>query len=503
MSERRLYIIGIDAAPLWLLDELRREYNLRGFGIFYDNGSMRNMNSVLPPMTGPAWPTIYTGLKPGGHGVPDFFRITRDYSKDIAYFDPESARPFWYDLSKRGMRSLLVTPAMAVTLPKMEGIDMITGFPLPPRFSSDELRRISDRHNFRGEVDGVEAGMKEGKVTLAHASKEYVGSIGRRSDVSMELIERNDYDLSFVCFTETDRMQHFSLNDKGYREYIGPLYEKISEFLLWVEARARRESAQVMIVSDHGAQPIREKFLLNAWLIKNGYAALKPKVLEGIRSSSQAKAAGGIKYSIRERAMRSGLRKVYDRMPQRVRKAGRDILGSALSGASGGDYTRIHDFDLDMRKTRAFASVSNGPVCTIFINDGRFSESTVKNSERQRLKREIESKLKNIRDSSGKRVIVDLFDGAEYYAGTKSFIPPDILAEARPGCILDIFNYSDREEFMRPEQAKSGDHIRNGIFGATPYGKDMLSGKKNVDLTSINPIVLHYFGIARKQNKKV
>ncbi|MDE1857339.1 MAG: alkaline phosphatase family protein [Candidatus Micrarchaeota archaeon] len=490
---RKMYLIGIDAAPLWLLNDIRKGYDLKGFDIFYSNGSMRNMESVLPPMTGPAWPTIYTGLKPGQHGVPDFFRLRSDYVRDVAYFNPETAKPFWYSLAEHGMKSLLVTPAMAVTLPKMDGVDMITGFPLPPRFSSDSIKRVADKHRFKGELEGVESGMKEGKVTLAQASKSYVGTIERRSEVSIELIERNGYDISFICFTETDRMQHFSLNNPDWREYVGPLYEKISEFLLWVESRARKEGAQVLLVSDHGAQPIREKFLLNAWLIRNGYAALKPKVLEDIRAASTHGA--GLKYNVREKMLKSGLRKVYDRMPHRIKKAGREILGAAFSGASGGAYTRIHDFDIDMDNTRAFAAVSNGPVCTIFINDNRFDKGTVAKSGRARLRNEIVSKLRGIRDASGRKVVVEIFDGLEYYKGTKRFIPPDIMAEAREGCMFDVFNFSERSDFMKPELAKSGDHIRNGIFAAEPFRKSLLAGAPRPDLTCINPMVLRYFGI--------
>ena len=65
--------------------------------------------------------------------------------------------------------------------------------------------------------------------------------------------------------------------------------------------------------------------------------------------------------------------------------------------------------------------------------------------------------------------------------------------EAREGYTIDIFNFSKSSMFMDPEDAKSGDHIRNGIFGTYPKVADT-----GVDaVTDVKEFILKYFGAYR------
>ncbi|EQD52970.1 Type I phosphodiesterase / nucleotide pyrophosphatase superfamily, partial [mine drainage metagenome] len=160
------------------------------------------------------------------------------------------------------------------------------------KFSSKYVQKIAESNGFAGEPD-IEADIKSGKMTLANASELFQQSILKRSNVAMDMLNKKDYDFAFICFTEQDRLQHFSLNLKEWRDYVMPLYERISEFLTWLEKRAESENATILLVSDHGAQPIKEKFLMNGWLINNGYAKLKPELEQAMNNSN---AMSSIKY---------------------------------------------------------------------------------------------------------------------------------------------------------------------------------------------------------------
>ena len=130
--QKKLYLIGVDALPLWLLRELCKEKGFEGFRRLMNERVIVDSESVLPPMTGPAWPTIYTGLSPEQHRIQDFFVLRSNYTPDIVFYDSEKIRPFWETLAERGHRCLVVTPATVVKLSKNENVDMISGFPLPP-----------------------------------------------------------------------------------------------------------------------------------------------------------------------------------------------------------------------------------------------------------------------------------------------------------------------------------------------------------------------------------
>lgn len=506
-KNKKLYIIGIDAAPLWIIRDYHRKGSLEGFSEIINKGALTYMESTLPPMTGPSWPSIYTGFRPGDHGVPEFLKMEPDYTRSVVYYDPGIKPPFWESLAHKGFKSLVMTPAMLVKTTSSRNVDMITGFPLPPKFSSSSIKEAADRHDFNGEPE-IEARMKNGEITIEEASKIYREGIRTRAEVSKDLIDANEYDMAFICFTETDRMQHFSLNKPNWADCVVPLYEEISSFLKWIERRAKKEASSVMVVSDHGAQPIRKMFLMNGWLRRAGYSRFKKEIEDGI---TEAKSGVALKYKLREQILRSvhrsGSRKaLYDKLPRIGKRMARAVLANTLSGTSSGNYNRIHDFDYDMASTKAFANVANCPVTTIFINDGRFTHGSVKPSEKKALKKKIMRDLMGIKDENGKPLIVNVWDADEYYEGTKLFIAPDIMAEAKEGYLLESFGFlKDGNLFMEPEMPKSGDHLRNGIFGIMSYGDKINYSKilkKKIYVYNVQPTVMKYFGLVPKNDKR-
>ncbi len=486
---RRLYLIGIDAAPLWLLKELKGRKGMEPFAKLLESGQIGSLESTLPPMSGCSWPTIYTGLTPGEHGAPDFFVMKKDYVKDVVYYDSKKIPPFWDVLAQKGHACLVITPCMEIMLSDHRNVDLVTGFPLRARTNSEKLRNLMLSYHFDGEPD-IEKSVIDGKITEAEASHQYVKSVNKRARMARSMIETGDYDLVYVCFTETDRLQHFTLNKPDKSDYILPVYVEIAKFIDYIERRAEKENALVILVSDHGAQPIHEKFLINAWLIRNGYATLKESVMKSIAEEGDEAPST---YLIREKLMNSRLRKIYDKMPHHAKRVVARVVGSAFSKASSGTYTRLHLFDFDMRKTRVFAEVSNDPVATLWANDKRFANGIVKDSEKKKLMDEIARRLEEARSKEGDRVIVGHKDAARYYRNTKMFIPPDLFVEAKKGYTIDIFNFSTSTYFMKPEKAKSGDHIMHGIIGYFSNGERLRLDKANV--LDIAPTILDYFGV--------
>ena len=102
----------------------------------------------------------------------------------------------------------------------------------------------------------------------------------------------------------------------------------------------------IIIVSDHGMQPISSKFLINSWMINNGYAQLKESF---IKSLSKSGSGASLSYNLREKLLKTKLRRVYDKMPHQVKSATFKVIGSAFSGSASGDYVRIHLFFLPLR----------------------------------------------------------------------------------------------------------------------------------------------------------
>ena len=179
-------------------------------------------------------------------------------------------------------------------------------------------------------------------------------------------------------------------------------------------------------------------------------------------------------------------------MPYHMKRAAYKVFSTVFTGAASAEYTRMHLFDFDMKKTKVFAAISNDPVASIWINDSRFATPVVK-SGKEKLIAELREDLSKVKTSDGKKMFVNIFDGKKYYNGTKKFIAPDLLIEAQKGHTIDIFNFSKESMFMDPEDAKSGDHIREGIFGTYPK----VDGHGVSSVTEVKSFIMKILGADR------
>ena len=74
----RVLIFGIDGATLDLIRPWAEAGYLPNLGRLMADGVQGDLESTLPPVTSPAWPTFMTGCNPGKHGVFDFIRPQGD-----------------------------------------------------------------------------------------------------------------------------------------------------------------------------------------------------------------------------------------------------------------------------------------------------------------------------------------------------------------------------------------------------------------------------------------
>ncbi|MGI0141389.1 MAG: alkaline phosphatase family protein [Candidatus Micrarchaeales archaeon] len=498
MSGKKLYLIGIDSTPLWIIDKLKRKYNLSGFDYISENGTLQEMESTVPPVTSAAWPSIYIGLEPRKHQVLEFSKLDSNYNKHLMYYDSSCPKPFWEILAAKGLRCLVITPAVFLENKKLKNIDLITGWPLQPRYSSAELESLAKKQRFNGEPDiGVQ--LNSGEMSLKEASRIYVKSIRARAKLAEHLIASKDYDMVFVCFTETDRIQHYALSEKNWDEIIAPLYVEISKFINWTVSFARKKSkkSMLLVVSDHGAQPTHHKFLPNSWLVKKGYAKLKQEIIDSTKNqndSRNSQITKRLKKKISEKIASSSVRRrIYEHLPASLQKIGEKFVEENLELGNSNDYLKILDTDFDMRSTKAFASVSNGNVGMIWINDPRFAKPIVSADKKRALKAELINGLKNIKDLNGKKLIANIYKADLLYRNVTRFIPPDIVFRLNEGYTNDFSHYS-KSIFVRPELARRGDHTMYGILGITESRKKRVL-RNNITVCNIAPTITKYFGI--------
>jgi len=457
----------------------------------------------MPPVTSTAWPTIYTGLDPGEHGIVDFATLDKHYGKKLLYYDAVKHPPFWDVLAANGLKCLVITPAVALQRSEYKNVDMITGWPLQPRFSSRKMEQSAKAFEYDGEPD-IGNALNNGRVSLSEASKIYAKSTKKRADLARHLIEKNNYDMSFVCFTETDRIQHYSLNLEDWEDYVAPLYEEISDFLQYIDKRIRKnkENAILMMVSDHGAQSISYKFLSNSWMIQNNYAVLKSEVYNRSAAKPQQKGVvSKVKGRIVDMAVESNIRRtVYEKLPEPLKRVGERLVADSFDYETQGKYTRITESDFDMGKTKAFCSISTGIVGMVLINDSRFANPCVAASQKEALKRKIMKEIAKVKDLDGKRLVKGVYQGGKYFPKIDDTITPDIIFEVEESYTADYTGYSPDVLFAKPEVNRRGEHTNLGVLGMKIYNNSAgIKRSGAFDLHDISPTILKYFGIKSKK----
>jgi predicted AlkP superfamily phosphohydrolase/phosphomutase len=68
----KLIIIGIDAGTFKLIKPWVEEGELPTLAKLMNEGVYGILESTVPPITSPAWPSFMTGCNPGKHGIPGF-----------------------------------------------------------------------------------------------------------------------------------------------------------------------------------------------------------------------------------------------------------------------------------------------------------------------------------------------------------------------------------------------------------------------------------------------
>ena len=131
----KLLIIGLDGATFDLIKPWAAEGKLPTLAKLMQDGVTGNLESTLPPVTSPAWPTFMTGKNPGKHGVFDFIR-PRAGTFDMVNASQIKGKLLWEILSEAGYSvGVLNVP---ITYPPRK----VNGYMVPGLLSPDQGKTV-------------------------------------------------------------------------------------------------------------------------------------------------------------------------------------------------------------------------------------------------------------------------------------------------------------------------------------------------------------------------
>lgn len=306
----KILVVGLDcAAPELLLgmDDLPVIRHLMATGCY------GRLESVVPPITVPAWMCMATSRDPGALGVYGF-RNRSDHgygamtTVDRTSFD---APTIWDRIAVEGGRAILVGVPPSVPPRRMHGLsvgcfltpDSDTGvFTHPPELSE----------RIRSWVGSYPVDVADFRTDdKARLHREILAMTETHFEVVRRLVRDEPWDYFQFVEIGLDRMHHGFWRhhdphhrkhdpDSPWREVIRDYYRLLDREIGSVLELVDDDTA-VLVVSDHGARPIDGGFCVNEWLVREGDLALharpdEPTPFERLEvdwSATRAWGAGG------------------------------------------------------------------------------------------------------------------------------------------------------------------------------------------------------------------
>ncbi len=287
MARSRVVVIGWDSAPAELLSEewLARMPNLARI---VESGTSGPLRSTDPPITVPAWTSMFSSRNPGELG---FYGFRNRYpgTYDDAWIATSAAVTVprvWELLSDAGRRCCVLHVPQTYPVKQLDGC-MVACFLTPgtdvtytyPDGISRELDRITGGYEI--DCDEFRTDDKQRLLDDIHRITD------KHFAAAKYLLRQEPWDLFAMVYMGPDRIQHgfWKYHDAEHRGYVrgNPFETAIVDYYTKLDDQLGElvelvgDDAAIIIVSDHGAKAMRGTLNINEWLIREGYLTLRER----------------------------------------------------------------------------------------------------------------------------------------------------------------------------------------------------------------------------------
>jgi len=471
----KVFIIGWDGATFDVMAPLLARGRLPNVARLMREGAWGRLESSVPPLTPIAWTSISTGVNPGKHGIFDAILCIPEQRRSVfVSASLRRVRPLWSILSDSGKSVGVIN--VPVTYPP----EKVRGFIIPGMFTPGNLDRFMYPAELHREIEARFGRYKIEEWRSADPSA-YLKSILDETEKSgmivSYLIDRFNPDFLFAAFMGSDRAQHFFWKylDPAHPEHakygdaVAKVYDMLDRVLGDLLQKAGDDDSVVM-VSDHGAGPLKTAFFLNNWLKQNGFLRLRGDFAALIRSK-------------RRRDRLSSLKRL---VPQSIRR-----LAGGVGADEHGDALNSFFSIIDWEETVAF---SEGVAGGIYLN-----REKVEPGRREAILGEITRGLMSVRGVNGDLVVDRVCRSGEIYHGEALPSAPDLIVLCRPGYQIIapnelFFHRSDYSDALFLPHRWSGRHEQQGIFLLKGPAARRGAEIEGCNVVDVAPTVLYLMG---------
>jgi predicted AlkP superfamily phosphohydrolase/phosphomutase len=462
-----MIVIGLDGASFNYLDPILNSGALPSFMRLMDRGVRSECLSTIPPLTPPAWSTMFTGVNPGKHGIFDF--LQPDQSGTFRMVDATFRRrkSFLGHAEANDIRTIsILVPYTFPPDPDASGL-IVSGLGTPSA-ESDFIRP----HGYRDSLLRDFPFLKDVDPTKGQSIETLHRHLADRTRLTVDLTRWAmsrfpDWGICFVVFQATDLIPHFYSRyfdpthplhadaPAEFRDSLAAVYRAIDPFLGQCMDIVEKDGGWVVLVSDHGSQPLasaigKDAFLAR-WLEDEGYL-----VTGGSRGRARqlAKAHVG---SVANRLLY--LAKRYT--PHGLRNAVNRVLGRRKEAMVGGLTAVPFMEDIIWDKTRAFCAPGGYGVGMYINREGDFPSGIVpRGAEYFELRDRIRAGLKKLEIAPGVPLFNEVFARDDVLWGPAVSLAPDLLLLWREDRRLVENNYTLVDgRRLDPPEARPGDRL--------------------------------------------
>lgn len=491
-KKKRVAVIGLDGATWDLIDPWIKEGKLPFLKSLKERGAYGILKSTIPPLTPPAWTSIFTGVNPGKHAIFDFFEMD-GYKKYPVLSTDRKVDAVWEVASGKGKRVYVIGVPLTFPPDEVRGV-MVSGLGSPGP-DSDFVHPLSSKSKVLEILGGEDLFLKDIPLLFAKDRENFLKRVHelmeRQKELSLHLLKKGNWDLFVSVFMGIDWIGHFFWKDmdknhpgydpeksKGFEDAIEKVYVKMDQILAEIYEEVKKDSYFV-ILSDHGFGPVHKDIYINALLREKGYL------------SADLPSSGSPRFGSKLRRFVLRLIRVVDRfgLRRRIPLKHRATIRKSV----GLEKREFLDY-INWGKTKAFSLSSSGQGIRINFRR-RYPQGAVEEKDFEKIAGEIRVLLRDLRDpETGEKVIKETYLARDVYRGPYVSEGPDILVETKGEYILNA--EISEEVFGSARHAgvqRSGEHRERGIFLVD--GGETKGEVGEVETFDIAPTILNVLGI--------
>lgn len=329
-------MLGLDGVGADVLTMLAGEGLTPNLARLVSEGAFGPLKATVPPITGPSWLGVATGLDVDQTGIADFL-VRRPPLVDLRPIGSREfrGRSIWDLAGAAGRRTCVFNFPILFPPYDANGI-MVSGF------GTDESTQWTSPVSLKAELTEV-AGRDYNLAVNYHAEQyddlslfldDLEASVDRRVRAAEWLLRRETWDLAVCVFSETDWLMHrcWHLLDPSESETATEEARTISVRVRAVFARidaavprlleAMGDGTSLVVCSDHGFGSNTSTFRINAALERSGLLVRRAPARRGTASVRRA----GVRIAQRAGAAAARVQGPVGRTLARVRRRARRLL---------------------------------------------------------------------------------------------------------------------------------------------------------------------------------